>query len=227
MNQIHEAVNAGYKRVKLKVQPGKDLSVLEKVRKQFPDLILFVDANSAYTIGDVEHLQKFDSFHLQMIEQPLAEDDLYDHSVLQKKLNTPVCLDESIVTMQNLKNALELKSCQIVNIKIGRVGGLSQAIEMTKLCSSFGVKVWCGGMIEFGISRAFNLALASLAEFDIPNDISGSDRYWEKDIIKPEIVVGNGRVVLSKGPGIGYEIDHEWLQKITLKEEEFYNQSTK
>jgi O-succinylbenzoate synthase len=225
MDQIHQAVKAGYTRVKLKVQPGKDLSLIEKVRNQFPELMLFVDANSAYSLDDIEHLQKFDPFQLKMIEQPLAEDDLYDHSLLQKKVNTSICLDESIVTMQNLKNALELKSCQIVNIKIGRVGGLSQAIEMTKLCTTYGVKVWCGGMIEFGISRAFNLALASLAEYDIPNDISGSNRYWEKDIIEPEIVVENGRVLLSERPGIGYDIDHDWLQQITIQIEEFYNRS--
>ena len=179
------------------------------------------DANSAYTLADIDRLKALDQFGLLMIEQPLGFDDIVDHAVLQAQLETPICLDESIVTFEDARKAVELGSCKLINIKIGRVGGLGEAKRIHDYCLAKDIPVWAGGMIEFGISRAHNLALASLPGFTIPGDISGSDRYWEEDIIEPEIVVSNGRISIPDKPGIGFEINRKRLREVLIHEEKF------
>ncbi|PKR84380.1 o-succinylbenzoate synthase [Heyndrickxia camelliae] len=211
----------GYKRVKVKIKPGNDYHLLNEIRKHYPTLDLMVDANSAYSLNDVKVLQALDEFQLLMIEQPLGIDDIVEHSILQEKIKTPICLDESIVSLHDAKSAIHLKSCGVINIKIGRVGGLWNAIQMHDLCIANNIKVWCGGMIEFGISKAHNIALATKSGFTIPGDISSSSRYWEEDIISPEIIVRNGEIKAPTGFGIGYEVNKSRLEKVTLYKEIF------
>ncbi|WP_207369446.1 o-succinylbenzoate synthase [Heyndrickxia coagulans] len=213
LRQIGAFVDEGYKRVKVKIKPGHDEAFIREIRHAFPDLALMADANSAYTLEDAPRLKRLDRYGLLMIEQPLAADDIVEHAALQKQLETPVCLDESIVTYHDAESALRLGSFRVLNIKIGRVGGLYPAIRLHDLCASRGIPVWCGGMIEFGVSRAFNLALASLPGFTIPGDISSSSRFWEKDIIEPEITVENGQIRLPDRPGTGFEIDRAYVEK--------------
>jgi len=219
---IEQYVSEGYKRIKVKIKPGTDIELLRNIRSVFPHLPLMADANSAYTLNDVQHLQKLDEFGLMMIEQPLAADDIIDHAKLQQRLTTPICLDESLVTYDDVRKAIELGSCQVVNLKIGRVGGLSEALRIHELCAEHGIPVWCGGMLETGIGRAHNIALASLPGFTLPGDISASSRYWERDVIAPEVTLREGKITLSDQPGIGYEIDHEYIHSLTLRSESFY-----
>lgn len=216
--QISEYLQNGYKRVKVKIHPSNDFEVLSEIRKAFPNLQLMADANSAYTLEDVTLLQRLDEFDLMMIEQPLAVDDIIDHATLQSQLRTPICLDESINSFEDARRAVELGSCQVINIKIGRVGGITEALRIHDYCLQKGISVWCGGMIEFGISRAHNIALASLPGFTIPGDISASSRYWEKDIIYPEVEVDNGTIAVTTSPGIGYELDMQRLKEVTVEE---------
>ncbi|WP_346427677.1 o-succinylbenzoate synthase [Gracilibacillus sp. YIM 98692] len=211
LEAIQTAMNQGYQRIKLKIKPGQDINLLEKVRTRFPDIDLMVDANSAYTLKDMDHLKQLDQFHLMMIEQPLAHDDFVDHAKLQKEIHTPICLDESIHTMSDVRTALTLQSCQIISIKLGKVGGFAQAKAIHDLCAANQVPVWCGGMLEAGVGRAQSLALATLPNFRFPADPGASSRYWHQDIIKPEVKVENGYVQLPDTPGIGYEIDREAL----------------
>jgi O-succinylbenzoate synthase len=200
----------------LKIKPGWDLDVVDEVRRRHPDILLSVDANSAYTLGDQDHLKKLDDFNLLMIEQPLQNDDLVDHARLQKFLNTPLCLDESIVSERHARMALDLESCRIINIKVGRVGGYSQVLGIHDLCVSRQVPVWCGGMLESGIGRAHNIALASLKGFTLPGDISASSRYFERDIITPGVVVdADGTVAVPSGPGLGFEVDLSFIERQT------------
>jgi o-succinylbenzoate synthase len=221
LKQIETYLEEGYQRFKVKINPQMDYSFLAEIRRHFPELPLMADANSAYTLTDLNRLKSLDDFNLLMIEQPLASDDIIEHSFLQKELNTPICLDESIVSFEDAKNAVELGSCKIINIKAGRVGGLFEAKRIHDYCLDKGIEVWCGGMIEFGISRAHNIALASLPGFTIPGDISASNRFWEEDIITPEVTIENGYVVVPDTPGIGFAINKKRLQETTELEKIF------
>ncbi|WP_421380788.1 o-succinylbenzoate synthase [Bacillus salacetis] len=219
--QVHGFVRDGYKRIKVKISPETDYELLRAVREEFPQLKLMADANSAYTLKDTAHLKRLDEFRLEMIEQPLGIDDIYEHSLLQKELKTNVCLDESITSLHDAKSAISLGSCRFINIKLGRVGGYVPAVSMHDLCGQQGVRVWCGGMIEFGISRAHNIALSTLKGFDFPSDISSSSRYWKEDIIEPEVVVENGKISVPEAPGIGVELNRRRLKQVSLYTEEY------
>ena len=221
LKQIEGYLEQGFKRVKVKISPENDYQYISGIRKQYPDLPLMADANSAYSLENVDILKALDEFNLLMIEQPLGFDDIIDHAKLQSQIETPICLDESIVTFDDARKAVELGSCRVINIKIGRVGGLGEAKRIHDYCVSKGIPVWAGGMIEFGISRAHNIALASLSGFTIPGDISGSDRYWEQDMIQPEIKVENGMIKLPDRPGIGFELNRKRLKEVTVFEERF------
>ena len=216
LERVERYLNLGYQRIKLKIKPGWDLDVVDEVRRKYPHILLSVDANSAYTFNDANHLKELDRFNLLMIEQPLEHDDLMDHARLQEVLTTPLCLDESIVNLRQAKMALELDSCRMINIKVGRVGGYSQALGIHDLCLSRQIPVWCGGMLESGIGRAHNIALASLSGFTLPGDISASSRYFERDIISPEVVVAeDGTVAVPDGKGLGFEVDLEFIERLT------------
>ncbi|RDW18500.1 o-succinylbenzoate synthase [Oceanobacillus arenosus] len=212
---ISQSVEAGYKRIKLKIKPGWDLEVLQEVRSHFPDTLIMADANSAYTREDIDHLKKLDELHLMMIEQPLAHDDIVDHAKLQAVIHTPICLDESIHSLEDTRKAFELGSCKIINIKIGRVGGLTEAKKIHDFCLEHDIPVWCGGMLESGIGRAHNIALTTLPQFILPGDTAGSANYWEKDIIQPEVIAENGVIHVPDSPGIGYEINKDALDEFT------------
>ncbi len=214
-------VEEGYKRIKVKIKPGHDVEVLRELRKNFPDVPLMADANSAYTLEDVELLKQLDEFKLTMIEQPLASDDIIDHATLQKQLKTPICLDESIHSLEDTRKALELGSTKIINIKIGRVGGLTEAKKIHDYCMERGIPVWCGGMLESGIGRAHNVALTTLPNFILPGDTAGSSRYWEQDVITPEVVVEQGYITVPTASGIGYEPNLEAMDKFTVEEIHF------
>jgi len=212
LERVDRYLALGYQRIKLKIKPGWDIAIVREVRRQNPDILLSVDANAAYTLADVDHLRQLDDFNLLMIEQPLEYDDLVDHAQLQAKLSTAICLDESITGINRAKQALDLGSCRIINIKIGRVGGYSQAVGIHDLCYTRGIPVWCGGMLESGIGRAHNIALASLPGFVLPGDISASARYFARDLIVPEVTVGrDGTVIAPLGPGLGFNVDLEYI----------------
>lgn len=219
--QIEEYLEQGYQRVKVKIRPGQDVEYLARLRKRFPDLSLMADANGAYSLNGADRLKALDEFGLVMIEQPLPAGDLVDHAELQSRLATPIGLDESIATYEDARTALALGSCRAISIKMARVGGLGEAKRIHDLCVARGIPVCAGGMIEFGISRAHNLALASLPGFTIPGDISGSDRFWEEDIIEPAIRVEGGAIALPDRPGIGFEINRKRLREVTLFSEVF------
>lgn len=212
---IEGHVNEGYKRIKVKIKPGWDVDVIRAIRKQFPTIALMADANSAYRLEDIELLQQLDEFDLTMIEQPLASDDIVDHAQVQKVLKTPICLDESIHSYEDARKAIELGSCKIINIKIGRVGGLTEAKRIHDLCKENGIPVWCGGMIEAGIGRAHNVAITTLSNFTLPGDTAASSRYWEEDIIEPEVTVQDGMITVPKKIGIGYTPNLEVIDKFT------------
>src|SRR5699024_4792806 len=214
-------VNTGYKRIKIKIKPGWDVDVLREVRKHFPDTSIMADANSAYTLDDMEHLKQLDDLNLMMIEQPLAHDDIVDHATLQANLQTHICLDESIHSLEDTRKAVELGSTKIINIKIGRVGGLTEAKKIHDYCMEKEIPVWCGGMLESGIGRDHNVALTTLANFTLPGDTAGSSRYWEKDVIKPEVVSENGYIHVPKTAGIGYEIDREAIDSYTVDKKSY------
>ncbi|WP_047982741.1 o-succinylbenzoate synthase [Ornithinibacillus contaminans] len=216
LEKIAGFLEQGYKRIKLKIKPGHDVEVLREVRRNFPAIPLMADANSAYTLDDIPLLQQLDELDLMMIEQPLQHNDFIDHAKLQAKLNTPICLDESITSLYDAQKAIELGGCKIINIKIGRVGGLSEAKRIHDYCQDMGVAVWCGGMLEAGVGRAHNIALSTLSNFTLPGDSAGSSRYWKKDIIKPEVTVENGIITVPTAPGIGYELDEAALAKFRV-----------
>ncbi|WP_017755155.1 o-succinylbenzoate synthase [Calidifontibacillus oryziterrae] len=218
---IEQAVNDGYKRIKVKIKPGWDIEVLREIRKHFPTIPLMADANSAYRLNDIHRLKALDEFHLTMVEQPLASDDIIDHATLQRQIETPVCLDESIHSCEDARKAIELGSCKVINIKIGRVGGLTEAKRIHDLCADKGIPVWCGGMLEAGIGRTHNVALTTLTNFTMPGDTAASSRYWVKDIIKPEVTVENGLITVPDRPGIGYDIDIEAVNEYTFFEKSY------
>ncbi|MFD1040555.1 o-succinylbenzoate synthase [Virgibacillus byunsanensis] len=216
LQTIDHYVQKGYKRIKIKIKPGWDIDVLREVRNHFPDTPIMADANSAYTLKDIDHLKQLDDLNLTMIEQPLEHDDIVDHAKLQAVMKTPICLDESIHSLSDTRKAIQLGSCKIINIKIGRVGGLTEAKRIHEYCKDNGIPVWCGGMLEAGIGRAHNIALTTLPQFILPGDTAGSSRYWERDIIKPEVVVQDGVINVPDKPGIGYDIDDEALEKFAV-----------
>lgn len=220
LERIETELNAGYQRIKVKVKPGWDLNVLEKIRTRWPRITLSCDANSAYRPGDLDHLRKFDDFNLLMIEQPLWEDDILQHAKLQRALQSSICLDESIHNARDAETAVELGACRIINIKVGRVGGFSEAMAVHDLCQHHSIPVWCGGMLETGIGRAANIALSTLPNFTLPGDVSASKRYWAEDIVDPEIEVRpNGTIALSKQAGLGYQIKNDLIEKLTVRKE--------
>lgn len=214
---IEEKLSDGYKRVKLKIKPGNDVELVREVRRAFPTIDLMVDANSAYKLSDLKILKQLDQFDLQMIEQPLANDDFVEHAFLQKQLQTPICLDESIHTYSDVKTAVALGSCQIINVKMSRVGGMKHVKEIEKYATEHNIALWCGGMLEAGVGRAHSLAVASLGQFILPGDTAASANYWQRDIISPAVHVKNGQVHIPNKPGIGYEVDREALKYFTVE----------
>ena len=220
LDNIGREVAAGYQRIKLKIKPGWDTEVLERVRARFPRIVLSVDANSAYTLDDLPHLKELDRFLLLMIEQPLHWNDIVDHAKLQRGLETAICLDESIHGAADARQAIELGSCKIINIKLGRVGGHTTARETQELCRARRVPVWCGGMLESGIGRAHNIAMSTLAGFTLPGDVSASQRYWREDIIEPEVTVSpRGTIAAPQRPGLGYTPSLERIERVTVRKE--------
>jgi o-succinylbenzoate synthase len=220
LEKIQTELAAGYRRIKVKVKPGWDVSVLERIRSRWDDITLSCDANSAYTLDQTEHLRKFDQFNLLMIEQPLWNDDIYYHARLQKELRTAICLDESIVSTRAAAFAAEARACRIINIKVGRVGGFSEALGIHNLAQSHKIPVWCGGMLETGIGRAHNIALSTLSNFSLPGDVSASKRYWKEDIIDPEVEVSpQGMIAISDKPGRGYCVKTDLIEKFTVRKE--------
>ncbi|HEX8181898.1 MAG TPA: o-succinylbenzoate synthase [Pyrinomonadaceae bacterium] len=222
LDKIERELAAGYQRIKIKIKPGWDASVVERVRARFPDIQLMVDANSAYTLADAPLFQTLDRFNLMMVEQPLAHDDIYDHAALQRQIKTPVCLDESIHSSADARVALELNACRIVNVKLGRVGGHVEAQRVEEVCRTHGVPVWCGGMLESGIGRAHNIAMATLAGFTLPGDVSASARYWAEDIIEPPVTVSaHGTIAAPAAPGLGFAVNEARIEHLTVRRENF------
>ena len=220
LDAIAVEVAAGYQRIKLKIKPGWDLEVLQAVRKRFPSTPLMGDANSAYTLDDLEHLRQFDRFQLTMLEQPLWHDDIFLHARLQQAIQTAVCLDEAIENVRDAQLAIELKACRVINVKLGRVGGFSSARAIHDLTRQHGIPVWCGGMLESGVGRAYNIALSTLENFSLPGDVSASKRYWREDIIEPEVTVSaQGVLTPPSAPGLGFAVRTDLIQKLTVWEQ--------
>jgi len=213
---VDEYVNEGYKRIKVKIKPGWDIDVMRTLREKFPNVAIMADANSAYRLEDADLLKQLDEFNLTMVEQPLASDDIIDHATLQKQMSTPICLDESIHSLEDARKAIEIGATKIINIKIGRVGGLTEAKKIHDYCEQKGIPVWCGGMLESGIGRAHNVALTTLSNFILPGDTASSNRYWEKDIIEPEVVAENGYIQVPETAGIGYKVNVETVESYTV-----------
>ncbi|HTU46442.1 MAG TPA: o-succinylbenzoate synthase [Bryobacteraceae bacterium] len=220
LEKIETELAEGYQRIKLKIKPGWDVDVIRRVRERFPDIRLMADANSAYSLADREHLKQLDQFHLMMIEQPLAHDDIIDHAELQRSLETPICLDECIRSAHHAEQAIRLQAGRIINIKLGRVGGFAEAKQVHDLCQANKIPVWCGGMLESGIGRAHNIALSTLPNFVLPGDVSASKRYWRRDITTPPIdVTPRGTIEVSDAPGLGYDVDKPYLESLVLRRE--------
>jgi len=220
LEKIRREVDAGYQRIKIKIKPGWDLKIIERVRKEFPDIRLMGDANSAYKLADVPLFQQLDHFNLMMLEQPLAHDDIFDHATLQRQIQTPVCLDESIQSAEDAAHAISLGSCKIINVKLGRVGGHSEAKRVEAVTCDNEIPVWCGGMLESGIGRAHNIAMSTLANFTLPGDVSASARYWEEDIIDPPVTVSSrGTITPPDSPGIGFAVNLSRIEALTVRKE--------
>ncbi|MCY8487833.1 o-succinylbenzoate synthase [Bacillus atrophaeus] len=225
LRDIEQYIKEGYQRIKIKIQPGNDIELLKAIRSRFPQVPLMADANSSYQLKDISRIKELDDFHLMMIEQPLQADDIVDHRHLQKHLKTAICLDESICSADDARRAIELGSCKIINIKPSRVGGLTEALKIHDLCKEHHMPVWCGGMLETGISRAQNVALASLPQFTIPGDISSSSRYWEEDIVTPDIRIDKGFISVPEQLGLGVEVNQEIMRKYVTKMDVFTRNS--
>jgi o-succinylbenzoate synthase len=220
LGKIEKELAAGYQRIKIKIKPGWDLKIVEQVRKRFPEIRLMGDANSAYTLADAPLFRELDQFNLMMVEQPLAHDDIFDHAALQEQIKTAICLDESIHSSEDARHAIGLDSCRIVNVKLGRVGGHTEAKRVERVCRESNIPVWCGGMLESGIGRAHNIAMATLSGFTLPGDVSASARYWEEDIIDPPVTVtANGTIIAPEQAGIGYEVNSVRVDRLTLRTE--------
>lgn len=221
LEKVTREVESGYQRIKVKIKPGRDVALVEAIRGKYPKIKLTVDANSAYTLADIDLLKRLDQFNLMMIEQPLTPGDLVDHSKLQREIATPLCLDESILTLADARHAYELGSCRIINIKLGRVGGHAEAKLIQGFCREKSIPVWCGGMLESGVGRAHNIAMSTLAGFTLPGDVSASARYWEEDIIEPPVTVSpRGTIQVPAGAGIGYEVNERRIESLTVRREE-------
>jgi O-succinylbenzoate synthase len=222
IEQVERFLGQGYRRIKMKIGPGHDVQYVSAVRERWPNALLMADANSAYSLDDDAHvaaLKALDGLDLMMIEQPLADDDIVDHARLQQQLRTPICLDESIHTVEDARKALDLNSCRIINIKVSRLGGLGEARRVHDLCQARGVPVWCGGMHEFGIGRAANVAICSLPGFTLPGDVSGSDRAYKEDIVDPPIRAVQGAIrVPWDRPGLGFDANFERIQACSVRE---------
>jgi len=217
---VGRELSAGYQRIKIKIKPGKDIELVQALRERFPRIRLMVDANSAYRLDDWAHLKQLEAYYLMMIEQPLEWDDIYSHAELQSKLNTPVCLDECIHTVEHARAAIALGACRIINIKLGRLGGYTPSMMVHDLCKAHQVPVWCGGMLESGIGRAHNIALSTLENFSLPGDVTASRRYWAEDVIEPEVkVTPQGTIQVLDLPGIGYKPRIERIEKQTLRKQ--------
>jgi O-succinylbenzoate synthase len=222
IKKVSDYLDEGYKRIKIKISPGFDIQFVKALRKEFPNILLQVDANSAYSLKDVKLFKEMDNYNLLLIEQPLGYEDIYDHSKLQRELKTPICLDESIHSLEDTRAAIELDSCRVINIKPGRVGGFTESKLIHYYCSSNKIPVWCGGMLESGIGRAGNVALASLPNFTLPGDISASKRYYKEDIVEPEFLINpDGTMDVPTKPGLGVEVNAKKLEKVTVRKKEF------
>jgi len=220
IQKIETELAAGYQRIKMKIKPGWDVDVIREVRKRFPKTLLMADANSAYTLEDAPRLKCLDEFGLMMIEQPLAHDEIIDHAKLQAQLKTPICLDECIRSAHQAAQAVAMDAGRIINIKLGRVGGFTEAKKVHDVAQAAGIPVWCGGMLEAGIGRAHNIALATLPNFTLPGDVSASKRYWARDIIQPAVeVTPHGTITVRDVPGFGYDLDREFIDSITVRTE--------
>ena len=220
IEKIQKELDAGYQRIKIKIKPGWDIDIVRKVRERFPETRLMADANSAYTLADIRLFKALDEFNLMMFEQPFAYDDMFDHAELQKQIKTPICLDESVKTPVDAGHAIALKACKIINVKLGRVGGHAQAKRVESIARAKGIPVWCGGMLESGIGRAHNIAMATLAGFTLPGDVSASARYWEQDIIEPAVIVSpRGTIAAQDKPGIGFEVNLRRIDQLTVRTE--------
>ena len=218
LDKIQKELAAGYQRIKIKIKPGWDVKIVERVRESFSNIALMGDANSAYTLRDVALFQELDQYGLMMIEQPLAHDDIFDHAKLQTQIKTPICLDESIRTCEDAANAMALGACRIVNLKLGRVGGHWQARRLERICREKSVPVWCGGMLESGIGRAHNIAMVTLEGFTLPGDVSASERYWHEDIIEPPVTVSKrGTIMAPDKPGIGFDVNLPRIESLTVR----------
>ena len=222
LDEVTQRLDEGYRRIKLKIMPGWDVKLVETVRNKFDTIDLMVDGNSAYTLKHIAIFRELDHFNLTMIEQPLADDDIIDHATLQKQIKTPICLDESILGVEDARKAIHLGACKIINIKPGRVGGVTISKRIHDLCQEKGIGVWCGGMMETGIGRAYNIALASQSNFIYPADMSLNNLYFKEDIIEPTYTVDSqGYIEVSKKPGLGYEILEDRIEKYAVTKEEF------
>jgi len=222
LDRIASFLEQGYKRIKIKIKPGWDVDVVERVRQAYPQVPLMLDANSAYTLADIDLFKTLDDYDLMMIEQPLGHDDLLDHAKLQSQIRTPLCLDESITSPDHARWALELGSCRVINIKPARVGGLHQARRIHDICQQHDMPVWCGGLLESGIGRAHNVAICSLPNFRLPADLSASSRYYARDVVLPPWEVdAQGTIAVPTQPGIGVEVDEGFLDTVTVKEQTF------
>jgi O-succinylbenzoate synthase len=222
LEKIATEVNAGYRRIKIKIKPGWDVEVVRQVREAFPKIQLMADANSAYTLADVDAFKKMDKYNLMMFEQPLHYEDIIDHAELQRQIETPICLDESIHSADDARKAIRIGACRIINIKLGRVGGHTEAKAVHDICRENGIPVWCGGMLESGIGRAHNVALSGLENFSLPGDVTASKRYWSEDIIDPPVEVSaDGQIKQLDAPGIGYRVKQDLVDRLTARSQVF------
>jgi len=222
LNKVRREVEAGYQRIKVKIKPGWEVDPIREIRQEFPDLPLMADANSAFGLADLPLFGDLDRYNLMMIEQPLAHDDIVDHAVLQKEIATPICLDESIGSAEDARKAVEMGSCRIINVKLGRVGGYTEALKINDYCVSHQIPLWCGGMLESGVGRAHNIAMSSLSGFTLPGDVSASKRYFAVDTINPPVTVtSEGTIPIPKTPGIGFDLNWECIVEATVRTREF------
>jgi len=222
LTKIDTEVKAGYRRIKIKIKPGWDLEVIRQVREAFPGIPLMGDANSAYTLADVDVFKKMDKYNIMMFEQPLHYEDIIDHAELQRQIETPICLDESIHSAEDARKAIQIGACKIINIKLGRVGGHREVKAVHDVCRNAGIPVWCGGMLESGIGRAHNVALSSLEDFSLPGDVSASKRYWSEDIVDPPVSVSaDGQIAQLHGPGIGYRVKEDLIDRLRVRSQVF------
>lgn len=226
LEKVRSEVGEGYRRVKIKIKRGWEVEPLRAIREEFPDLPLMVDANSAFTLEDITLFRRLDRFGLMMIEQPLAHDDIVDHAVLQREIQTPICLDESIHHLDDARKAFEMGSCRIINVKLGRIGGFAEAVRINQYCFLNRIPIWCGGMLESGVGRAHNIAMSTLAGFVLPGDVSASRRYYEEDtVIPPVTVTSRGTIMVPDDPGLGYALDHERISRATVRTRDFVSDS--